>query len=301
MAPDSSVGLCTNAPVVGLAEDERAGYDFLIVAERPAMAGQLMASGTGIIVVDTAALPGLRALPGPLCLILRETIATRLDRFRLANGRPWDLLLVPNPPDWWLPPLEAVPARTVEAVGWIYRRPSACHGVAADARKRSPTILVSSGGGGAAARGFRDTVDPLIMPLRKAVNDPFTVVQVLGPRAPDVARLRSADRFLSPGPELHEYFANADLVVSTVGYNSVLELACTDVPVLMIPVARSIDDQAQRAQRWARQLGRHLDADMVGVVSWMAGVLNGRKRRAAVDLGPSGASRAAELILELSG
>lgn len=90
-------------------------------------------------------------------------------------------------------------------------------------------------------RGFlpkrSDAVDHL--------REPFEMIQALGPRASTEDRIVGVDRVLHTGANLHEAFSPADLVISTVVYNSVLELACTDVPVLLLSIPRTFDDQSR--------------------------------------------------------
>lgn len=161
-----------------------------------------------------------------------------------------------------------------------------------------------SGGGGndLTARVFRDQVGRLLAALRGELGAPLEVVQALGPRAPDEAAITGSDAVWRPGPDLHEAFARADRVISTVGYNAVLELAGTDVPVLLVPIARTYDDQAKRARLWQDRLGLcHRATEPERSVRWMCAMLAERRRRRPVDLGPSGATRCASLLAELNG
>jgi len=90
-------------------------------------------------------------------------------------------------------------------------------------------------------------------------------------------------------------FQTADAVISTAGYNSVLELATTDTPTLLLPIPRSIDDQEARVRLWSARLG----PPPGDPVAWLADTLATRRRRAPVDLGPSGEDAAASAILSL--
>ena len=112
--------------------------------------------------------------------------------------------------------------------------------------------------------------------------------------------MAGVDRVVQPGGRLHDWFAKADLIVSTAGYNSVLEIASSDVPTLLIPIPRTYDDQGTRAESWAARPGRaHRWGAWDLSARWMASVVDGRTRRPVVDLGPSGAARAARHILDL--
>jgi predicted glycosyltransferase len=140
----------------------------------------------------------------------------------------------------------------------------------------------------------------LLGALREAAREPFESVQCLGPRAPATARAEGVDRVVRPGGRLHDWFGQADLIISTVGYNSVLEIASTDVPTLLIPISRTFDDQYARAETWARRLGcAHRWGDVTRSAEWMALILDRKRRRPAVDLGASGAGLAARRILDL--
>lgn len=300
------IDLLANVPVEMLPPEERAFFRRIEMVPRQAMADRLMAADCGTVVVDTAVLPGLHAIRAPLCLILRETIAARLAAFRLEDGRAWDLIVLPQPAGEWHSDPDLVPARRVEAVGYIYRKPRALRarrdGVGAPATG-PPRVLIASGGGGGdlTSLTFRDQMSRLVDALREGMCAPLEVVQALGPRAPDQAALPGADAIWRPGPDLHQAFARADLVISTVGYNSVLELACTDVPVLLVPIARTYDDQEKRARLWGERLGLgHRPEEPGRSVRWMSATLGERRRRKPMDLGPSGAARCAALLAELS-
>jgi predicted glycosyltransferase len=107
------------------------------------------------------------------------------------------------------------------------------------------------------------------------------------------------DRQVCLGPDLPRAFAEADLVISTAGYNSVLELACTTVPTLLIPIPRQHDDQEDRVRRWGRILGKgHSPAGADASATWMSQLLDRRERRGIYGLGPSGAERAARYLME---
>jgi predicted glycosyltransferase len=147
---------------------------------------------------------------------------------------------------------------------------------------------------------LRTELEHLIAACRAALQEPIEVLQVLGPRAAADAVLAQAEGIVRPGPDLPERFAGADLVISAAGYNSILELACTDVCVLLVPVRRTYDDQFGRALRWERRLGLcHRPAEHERSVGWMVQVLRTSRRRPAVELGPSGAALCAALIEEL--
>jgi predicted glycosyltransferase len=300
------IGLLTNAAVDTLPPVETELFLRIEVVPRQSMANRLLAAYCGPVVVDTAVLPGLHAVAGPLCLILRETVRERLAEFRLEDGRAWDLLILPQPASEWCPDPDLVPARRVEAVGYVYRRPRVPYRQAASGAPASgpPQVLVASGAGGSVstARTFAEEVGRLLVGLRKVMREPLAVVQALGPRGTDQACVPGADAISRPGADLHDAFAGADLVISTAGYNSVLELACTDVPVLLVPIMRTYDDQEKRARRWGERVGLcHHPLERERSIRWMSAILGERLRRRPVALKPSGAARCAALLAELEG
>jgi predicted glycosyltransferase len=206
--------------------------------------------------------------------------------------------LIPNPVSHWSPSLEPCFARRTLATGWIYRSPKSV----VPAARTKPLLLVATGGGGTVetAAILARHADAVIAEVRRVSKQPIHVVQALGPRAPEGAKLSLADRIVDPGGDLNEHFAGADAVISTAGYNSVLELAITTTPSLLMAIARTYDDQARRAESWGGLLGRNYrDEDVRGIARWLAATLEQRRRRAAIDIGPSGADAAARAILDL--
>ena len=170
--------------------------------------------------------------------------------------------------------------------GWIYRPTGRRTGNG----KPMPTVLVATGGGGTAAtaRTLYGEIDAALSNVRTR-GPSFEVVQAIGPRARAFGQVAQADRTIDPGGALNEHFRDADIVISTAGYNSVLELATTDTPTLLVPIPRSIDDQTARARSWATKLGMWLDpAAPHAALDWLAEELTARRRRPPQDLGPSG-------------
>lgn len=305
--PTVSLELLTNGSGEGLTGEELTLYRHIKTVPRADMAGHLTTLSRGPVVVDTAVLPGLSRLDAPLCLILREAMPDKLEQFRLEGRRPWDLIILPNPAHEWRLDPASVPARRVEAVGWIYRRPWPPEVAPEETGFSKPTlahrqVLITTGAGGIGDTWacFRADVARLIADLRNTLRTPVEIAQALGPCASAHARIDGVDRTLHPGPKLHEIFPQADLVISTVGYNSVLELACTDVPVLFIPIPKTFDDQERRSRRWGSHLGMYYDTNNPGAaVGWMVDMLDRRLRRPVVELGESGALKAAALLEEL--
>ena len=301
-SPDMRLALMSNAPLAGITGREQSLYSEIITTPRAEMATRLAAARPAGVVVDTAVLPDLSSLAVPLTLVLRETAAEYLSRFSLSPDRPWDLLLLPNPHDEWRPAANTVPARRVEALGWIYRSAPES---APEYRRSTDShcrMLIASGGGGCNESwpAISAHLARTIRRVRERLGSKLVVSQVLGPRAPRDARVSGVDELLQPGARLHEVFADTDLLISTAGYNSTLEFAATDVPVLFIPIMRSYDDQYARAQRWADRLGRVLtEPGDARVIDWIVDTLANKRRRDPVDLGPSGAPAAARMLEEL--
>jgi predicted glycosyltransferase len=301
LRPGLGVKLLSNAPLAGLAESERSAFQSFESSDRAAMAGTIALSPGIPVVLDTIVVPGLERIQSPLCLILRETPPEKLKDFILPNGRTWDLVCVPNPADHWLPSCADIGAKRVEATGWIVRKPDTTRPVLSVAGKRR-RVLVASGGGGNAetAELFKHTADAIIKRAREEFGADFHAAQALGPRVSENGLLDEAQEYVNAGSHLNTLFAQYDAVISTVGYNSVLELAALDVPVLLVPIGRTFDDQALRARTWASKLGAaHDDGATEDSARWLADTLLAGKRRAPVNLGADGAEVCAKLILEL--
>ena len=299
LAPFRSVHLISNAKPEGLTDADLQAFDTVQILDRDRMAEGARRTGAGILVLDTVMVPGIAQLGLPLALVLRETPDVQLRRFELDGGRPWDLVVIANPADHWMPEAPALQALTLAPAGWIYR-PTGRRQGAGDGITR---VLVATGGGGTeeTARALYAQIDAVLARVRRAAPR-FEVVQAIGPRAQGFGQLAQADRSLDPGGALNDLFREADIVISTAGYNSVLELATTDTPTLLVPIPRSIDDQVARARDWAPRLGMWLDAAAPETASdWLTGEIIARRRRAPVELGPSGEDRAARAILELGG
>lgn len=289
--------LISNAEPQGISDADLGVFDSVHVLDRAQMASQMPIGDLKVMVLDTITVPEIEKLEVPLALVLREAPEGELHRFRLSGERPWDLAIIANPLQHWMPTAAALNARSTVAAGWIYRPV----GVSRRAEGKVPTVLVATGGGGTAdtARAMYAEIDALLSRTRH-LAPPFEVVQAIGPRALAFGHLAEADRIIDPGPRMNELFRDADIVISTAGYNSVLELATTDTPSLLVPIPRSIDDQTARALFWAAKLGSwHNSAAADRSVDWLTGEIVLRRRRPPVDLGPSGEDRAARAIMEL--
>lgn len=296
-APGTRIDLVTNAPADGLTGRDRTAFARTFVCSRDEMAASVAGRDYALAVLDTLRLPGIAAVTCPRVLVLRETPAHLVDSFRADDGRAWDRVVVPNPVGHWMPELSKNFARSVEAAGWITRETGV-----REPHEPSAGLVVATGGGGTPETRARlyPLLDAVIGKARRRADTPFVVRQAMGPRASE-ATLGETDETFDPGPALNAVFRAADLVVSTAGYNSVLELATTDTPALLAAIPRSLDDQAARVRRWGPLLGHGLDPNRIeAAAAWLADQIDRPRRRAPVDLGPDGAKRAAELLLEMS-
>ena len=293
MAPDRTLSLVTNAPPTGLEPLDLQAFHGIHLADRAQMADHLPIGATAVL--DTMNLPDLEPRAAARALILRETPDDQLNRFA-PQEKPFDIALIANPADHWLPPLPTRTTRRITPVGWIYR-PT---GTTPVPPSPNPRLLIATGGGGTleTATQLHETIGEILSLLRAACPVHFRAEQAIGPRAAGFGTVPGIDATLDPGGSLNLMFREADAVISTAGYNSVLELATTDTPTLLLPIPRSIDDQDARVRLWSSRLG-HAPEPKAEAARWLARILATRSRRSPVDLGPSGESRAAEAILSL--
>ena len=297
--PGFKLRLICNANLVGVQNSERALYQEILQVDRNSMVTR-MPDGAAIV-VDTAVLPGLESCKQPLCLILRQTRVSQVASFSLGKKRSWDLVLAPNPPAVWTPDYAALPRRKTIHVGWIYRTADSVESGAASSFRRIRRVLIASGGGGSHGKALGRKLALLIDEIRANLSLPLEVVQCIGPRADIDSRIRGVDVEIRPGADLPNAFAAADLVITTAGYNSVLELATLDVPTLLLPIETRYDDQQQRTNQWSGSLGFQYAADnFKASVEWTVQTLLLRRRREPIDIGPSGAGKAAASIIRLA-
>ncbi len=300
--PHMAIHLVVNAPIAGLSRDEVANFDCICLADRKAMAATLAGLPAGPVVVDTAVVPLLGAIPDPLCLVLRETVAARLPAFRLDLGRKWDATIVPAPAGHWDLDPSVIGTHRVAHVGWIYRQCADHSDPVLPAAGTNVRLLVATGGGGTqeTAAALRAQIDPILFALRRRLRS-VTILQVVAPRLHVDGFLANADARIYVGAHLNEAFAEADAVITTVGYNSVLELAQLDTPALLVPCERSLDDQHDRAALWGPRLGHaHRVGDPEASAEWLAQLLGRRQRRRPYPLGENGAEAAARIIQSLA-
>lgn len=287
--------LLTNAKPAGVSMSELGAFSEIWICERQDMTARLLGGRCDLVVLDTVKLPGFERFRGPAALILRETPDRNLDGFRRAGSRSWELLLVPNPRETWAPKLDPGYARSVVHSGWILRDT----GIRGDSL--SSGIVVATGGGGTTdtRRMLYPVLNRILADARRKVLRPIIVRQALGPRSGGEG-LAEADDVFDPGPDLNDVFRRANLVISTAGYNSVLELASTDTPTLLVAIPRSLDDQLARVRRWGPLLGHGLEpGHETEAGTWLADQIASPRRRAPVDLGSCGADGAANALLGL--
>ena len=292
--------LYTNASVAGLSSAERDIYARVVVCPKAEFTHELSLHGCGPVVVDTAIVEGLDTIDAPLILILRETVENKVDQFRLPSGRLWDQVLIPNPADHWNVEPDTVGAKRVGHVGWIYRSGANSDETIASAsvtphQPASRTIVVASGGGGHVNTGYQATVNAIIEQTRLAVKNEAYFVVAKGPRASTNQLFKSADESRDFGSDLHSAFVSADVVVSTAGYNSVMEIASSTTPALLIPVDTTFDDQLARTERWGPMLG-HCHSTIETSSDWLIDLIKHYHRRPSIELGLSGAARAADHV-----
>ncbi|KNG91897.1 hypothetical protein ATO11_20305 [Pseudaestuariivita atlantica] len=294
--PSARLSLMTNAEPAALQPAEFACFSQIIVCDKSEMSSVLAKTQATVAVADTMTLPGIGVFRGQSVLILRETPSDRLKKFRRDDGRAWDCVIVPNTVAHWLPPLASDFARRLEAAGWITRRT----GVRGPREANAGIVLATGGGGTPETRAeLYPLLNALLRQAKARSDHGFHIRQALGPRSQGET-LAEADEVFDPGADLNTVFRRADVVISTAGYNSVLELASTDTPALIVPIPRSLDDQAARAELWGPRLGfgllpNRLDA----AATWLADQVDNPRRRSPADLGPDGAERAAEILLDM--
>ncbi|WP_221931626.1 glycosyltransferase [Palleronia caenipelagi] len=188
-----------------------------------------------------------------------------------------------------------MPPERVHPVGWIARRN--CPRQRNDERIG---VLLATGGGGTAET--RASLYPMLSQILRLARGRtrFLVHQAVGPRARGEV-LDEADALLDPGSRLDLLFRRADVVISTAGYNSVLELAGTDTPTLLVAIPRSYDDQQARVRQWGPRLGHGVEpGEEQAAANWLAEHVARPKRRSPVDLGPDGSVAAAKILCRLA-
>ncbi len=297
-APNTRIELLSNASIEGLSQAEQSLFSRTCVVARPAMARILADTKPDAVAVDTAVIPDLELLSQPLALILRETVPHRLAAFRLPGDRLWDEVIVAEPPTVWTLDPDQIGARRATNAGWIYRTTEHAHAVL-EPRPGARTVLIATGGGGTTASLVHE-IGEIVRMVRERSRVPLRIVQALGPRATPSAVIPDVDEIVDVGANLDRAFAEADVVISTSGYNSILELAATTTPALLCSIARTYDDQTARATTWASSMGlAHETGRGERSANWIADLLATGRRRPKAHLSPSGSDRAARLLIDL--
>ncbi len=188
----------------------------------------------------------------PIVLCLREM--RDLARY-LAHARALldhvSLIVIPHPEGTiHLPDQLAVKSRFV---GQIARQ--ATRVAITEHDPATPRIVISGGGG-----GYPGTVEFYNFAMKVIANlrgrYPALRAQLIaGPLFRDWLRLQPVDGItLIPfEPDSNARFAEADLVISQAGYNTVAELEQLGTKTLLVPAERQWDDQCARADRIARE------------------------------------------------
>jgi predicted glycosyltransferase len=171
-----------------------------------------------------------------------------------------DRFIVPHSIDEFGPPPPDRFLDRTEFVGPIARCPSPER--VAEARqlhsRRSEFLLTSTVGGGGfgvQADRFFELVHAAVTELANTKPDLRHVV-VLGPNYDNPAMARRlaalpATEVVPTSSDLVALLAASDLVIAEAGYNTVTELRVVGVPAVLVPSARGIDDQVERAIRLA--------------------------------------------------
>ncbi len=173
-----------------------------------------------------------------------------------------DRIIVPHRREDFTPPLpEQLLSRTT-FVGTIARRPdpSAVTSIRSQRCVDRGFLLTSTVGGG----GFALQADRFFELIAAASTllaeeiDGLQHVIVLGPNYRNQAmidRLASlpCTRVVQSEQRMVELMAASDLVIAEAGYNTVSEIQLVQVPAVLVPSARTLDDQAERAERLRRQ------------------------------------------------
>ncbi len=118
----------------------------------------------------------------------------------------------------------------------------------------APRVVITGGGG-----GFPDTVRFYNLALQATVALRRTYpslesILVTGPLFQDWSRLSIVEgvKVIPFEPDIMETFSDADIVISSAGYNTAAELEQVGVKAILVPGVTSWDDQYARAERLTR-------------------------------------------------
>jgi predicted glycosyltransferase len=121
-----------------------------------------------------------------------------------------------------------------------------------------PRVLVTTGGGGDGSRMIETYLEGLaVLPRNVAIETTI----IFGPQMPETSRRSLLDRFgyladvtfLDFEPDLTRRYAEADVVVSMAGYNTVCELLSFARRAVLVPRAEPVMEQLMRARLLAEQ------------------------------------------------
>jgi predicted glycosyltransferase len=195
-------------------------------------------------------------LPMVLCLRKMKEFDKYLEQMRDILPS-LSLILVPHDPGEFTVPAW-IEDKTV-FVGQVVRPDLSSQAESVDDESRY--VVITAGGG-----GYPGTVDFYNMAvralsiLRKRVF-PIEGLLVTGPLFTEWNHLELAEgvKVLPFAPQMTSTLANAALVISQAGYNTVAELGALGTKTIFVPAERAYDDQHERAIE-ASQLNPHLHA-----------------------------------------
>lgn len=275
-------------------------FDEVRITEKCHFTSMLTELQSHVVVIDTAVVPEVGQINVPKVLVMRETRKNKLPLFVPTQGKGWDLIIVPNPPDHWSPDRQLLPAHSIQHVGWIYDDCAIKPEFKMEDVQRK-ILLCAGGGGNSAWLEWEPRLQKLICDASSELESHLHVTQLLGPRASASARFDWCDEAVSSIAGLASHMEHYDLIITATGYNTVIELARCTSPALLIALNRTFDDQYSRAEQWAATLGHFFDPKNIpGATAWCAEVLASRARRNRVQLGASGAVSAAALIRQIT-
>lgn len=116
-------------------------------------------------------------------------------------------------------------------------------------------LLVSTPGGGGFAEESRYFIDAVCQAHRQLLQQDvhFQHLVITGPNCRETVEKLPGMRVIACEPELVSLLAEADLVVSAGGYNTVNEIRMTCTPAVFLPSPRRHDDQFERVQSLAQR------------------------------------------------
>lgn len=227
-----------------------------------------------------------------------------------------DRIIVPHLPEEFSPPYPAQLLDRTRFVGTITRRPDP-EMVRTLRAQRCPEpgfLLTSTVGGGGFTRQA-DRFFELVAAAGEALArklDGFHHVVVLGPNYSNRAMIDRLvalphTQVMQSEQRMVELMAASDLVLAEAGYNTVSEIRLVQVPAVLVPSQRSLDDQRDRASRLKSQgCVEVMNPDMSpeDFATAVVALATNRRRlehmRQAGDPLELGNVRAAEIIAELA-